>query len=245
MSKFFTWLRYITAGVLMIIISVVFFALMIPLLPWRNIRVLCCNAYGKTAGRIMFTAIGARPVIHNRQNLRAQFPAIFVSNHTSQLDIWVGMWLCPFGVAGLSKKEIVQVPGLGWLYLLSGHPLIDRSNRERAIATMNDVATFLINHRFGLWIWPEGTRSRTGELQPFKKGFAHAALATRLPIVPIVVWNAARIMPIHEFRFHPGKLPIDVLPPIDTSQWAIETLDEHVQAVREVFLQRLEAGAPA
>ncbi len=245
MSKFMTWLRYISAGLVMIAISVAFFALMIPLLPWRNLRVRSCNAYGKTAGRLMFTAIGARPTIHNKGNLKARFPAIYVSNHTSQLDIWFGMWFCPFGVAGLSKKEIVKVPGLGWLYTLSGHPLIDRSNRERAIATMNETAAFLNKHRFGLWIWPEGTRSRTGELQSFKKGFAHAALATRLPIVPIVVWNAAKILPIGEFRFHPGKLLVDVLPPIDTSHWSIETLDQHVQAVRDVFVQRLAAGAPA
>lgn len=245
MSKTMSWFRYLSVGVVMILVSVLFLVWMLPLLPWRHLRVRSCNAYGKIAGRLMFTAIGAKPVIHNRHNLHAQKPAIYVSNHTSQLDMWFGMWMCPFGVAGIAKKEIVQAPGLGWLYLLSGHPLIDRSNRERAIATMKDVAEFLKKHRFGLWVWPEGTRSRSGELQPFKKGFAHAALATKMPIVPVVVFNAAAILPIDEMRFFPGKLLVEVLPPIDTSKWTVETLDQHVQAVRDVFVQRLAAGAPA
>ena len=179
MSSFESWVRISIAGLCMFIASILFFALMIPLLPWRLARIYCCNVYGSIAGRTMVWASGAKPIFHHRDKVYTQKPAIYISNHSSTLDMWVGMWVCPMGGCGLAKREIRVVPGVGQLYLLSGHPMIDRSNRERAIATMEDVARFIKKHRLSLWLWPEGTRSRDGTLQPFKKGFVHAALATR------------------------------------------------------------------
>ena len=72
MSKTMSWFRYLSVGVVMILVSVLFLVWMLPLLPWRHLRVRSCNAYGKIAGRLMFTAIGAKPVIHNLHNLHAQ-----------------------------------------------------------------------------------------------------------------------------------------------------------------------------
>ena len=228
----------------MVIASVLFFLLMIPLLPWRVARIYCCNVYGTVAGRTMVWASGAKPIFHNRDKVVSQKPAIFISNHTSTLDMWVGMWVCPMGGCGLAKKEIRYVPGVGQLYLLSGHPMIDRSNRERAISTMADVARFIKNNGLSLWIWPEGTRSRDGRLQPFKKGFVHAALATGLPIVPIVVHNAAKIFPRGKLKFNPGPLDIEVLDSISTDDWALETIDDHVELVRDIVASTLSKGPP-
>jgi len=229
----------------MVIASILFFVLMIPLLPWRVVRIYCCNVYGTIAGRTMVWASGAKPVFHDREKVNAQRPAIYISNHSSTLDMWVGMWVCPMGGCGLAKKEIRLVPGVGQLYLLSGHPMIDRSNRERAISTMQDVARFINKHRLSLWLWPEGTRSRDGHLQPFKKGFVHAALATRLPIVPIVVHNAAKIFPRGKLKFSPGPLDIEVLDSIATEDWTAETIEEHVDQVRRIVADKLAAGPPS
>jgi lysophosphatidate acyltransferase len=145
---------------------------------------------------------------------------------------------------GLAKKEIRYVPGVGQLYLLSGHPLIDRSNRERAIATMNEVAAFMVKNQLSLWVWPEGTRSRDGLLQPFKKGFVHAALSTQLPIVPVVVHNAAKVWPRGPIKFQPGPVDIEVLDAVSTAGWSVDNVDQHVSEIREIFLDRLAAGPP-
>ena len=141
-------------------------------------------------------------------------------------------------------KEIRYVPGVGQLYLLSGHPMIDRSNRERAISTMEDVARFMTKHGLSLWLWPEGTRSKDGNLQAFKKGFVHAALATKLPIVPVVVHGAAKIFPRGKLKFNPGPLHIEVLDAIPTDDWDIERIDQHVDVVRDVFVTKLTQGPP-
>ncbi len=239
-----TYARFALGGVFMFAVSIVFFLMMFFLLPWRVLRVKVCNAYGKLVGHAIVALTGAPLIFHYRERINGSHPAIYVSNHTSTLDIWLGMWLCPFGGAGLAKKEIVKVPGLGQLYVLSGHPMIDRSNRERAIATMNEVAAFMNKHGLSLWIWPEGTRSKTGELGPFKKGFVHAAIATGLPVVPIVVYDAARVWPRKGLQLTTHPLHIETLPPIDTSDWRPETVDAHVDALRELFLQTLETGPP-
>ena len=240
-----SWLRISAAGVVMFVTSIVFFAAMIPLLPWRVARIYCCNVYGTIAGRTMVWATGATPIFHGRDKTRSLRPAIFVSNHSSTLDMWVGMWVCPMGGCGLEKREIRFVPGVGQLYLLSGHPMIDRSNRERAISTMDGVARFMVKNRLSLWLWPEGTRSKDGELQPFKKGFVHAALSTRLPIVPVVVHGAAKIFPRGRVQFNPGPLHIEVLDAIATTDWSADTIDDHVEAVRQVFVDKLSVGPPA
>ena len=123
--------------------------------------------------------------------------------------------------------------------------MIDRSNRERAVATMNDVASFIVSNGLSLWLWPEGTRSRDGRLQPFKKGFVHAALATKLPIVPVVVHNAAQVWPRGPLRFNPGPVNIEVLDAVDTSGWSLEGLDDHVEQIRTIFVDQLARGPVA
>jgi len=243
-SKFESLLRVFIAGLLMLCLSVIFFALMIPLLPWRLLRISCCNVYGKVVGKSMAWASGADITFHDRAKVDVQRPAIFVSNHASTLDMWLGMWVCPMGGCGLAKKEIRYVPGIGQLYLLSGHPMIDRSNRERAISTMNNVASFVVKNSLSLWVWPEGTRSRDGSLQPFKKGFAHAALSTRLPIVPVVVHNAAKVWPRGPLKFQPGPVDIEVLDAVATGDWAVDTIDQHVDEIRGIFVDRLAKGPP-
>jgi len=244
MSSFSSWIRVSISGLTMVLVSTVFFALMLPLLPWRVARIRCCNVYGTIAGKAMVWASGATVVFHHRDRVNSQSPAILLSNHSSTLDMWVGMWVCPMGGCGLAKREIRFVPGVGQLYLLSGHPMIDRSNRERAIATMNDVANFITANGLSLWLWPEGTRSRDGQLQPFKKGFVHAALATKLPIIPVVVHNAAKVWPRGKLRFNPGVVDVEVLPSISTEGWTADNIDAQVEEVRSIFAEQLAAGPP-
>ena len=122
--------------------------------------------------------------------------------------MFLGMWLCPYGGVGIAKQEITRIPVFGLAYKLSGHLLLDRGNKERAIASMDLLVKVVKKHDLSIWLWPEGTRSRQGELLPFKKGFVHLAIATGLPIVPIVTHNAPRVWPVGTFRFSPGEVQV-------------------------------------
>ena len=140
----------------------------------------------------------------------------------------------------MAKKQVVWYPFFGVLYLLSGHLRLDRANHARAVEAMAGTAALMKRYNLGVWLWPEGTRARDGRLKAFKKGFAHMALATRLPIVPVVVANAHRAWRHGSWVIHPTALDIKVLDPIPTTDWTLERLDEHVAEVRA----RVEAALP-
>lgn len=226
----------LTLGFLfLMVLSVAVIPLLVVLLPWRVARIYTCNVWGKIVGRGICFFSGATPVIRNRAGLNSTMPAIYVSNHASTLDAFVGIWLCPMGGCGVLKKEIVKVPGYGWIAWLSGHLLIDRANTGKAVETLKAQADFMRKHTLGAWIMPEGTRSRSGHLLPFKKGFVHLAIATGFPVVPVVVHDAHKNWEAKTFRFVPMTLDIEVLPPIDTKGWTEETAAAHAAQVHDVF----------
>jgi 1-acyl-sn-glycerol-3-phosphate acyltransferase len=179
-------------------------------------------------------------VVKNRERINASMPAIYVANHTSTLDAFIAIWLCPYGACGVFKKEAAWIPFFGQLLLLSGHLLLDRQNSGSAVETLKDIAVLMKARRLGVWIKPEGTRSKDGRLRPLKKGFVHLAIATGLPVVPVVIHGAHRNWPLGPLNFQPMTLEIDVLPPIDTSTWKEATAGDHAVQVFEVLRAALK-----
>ena len=230
---------YTVAIGVLIVASLIYVPLCVVLLPSRSLRIRLGNVYGKLVGPLIFGLAGIRPVIHNPARITANFPAIYVCNHTSTADMWLGMWLCPYGGCGGAKQEIRYLPFFGQAYWLSGHLLLDRGNRENALASMAKVRRVMHKHNLGVWMWPEGTRSQDGRLRPFKKGFVHLAIAAGLPVVPVVFHNADVHWPSKQFRTVPGALHIEVLEPIDTKDWKPGNAGEHVRVTWQAFQDAL------
>ena len=239
-------LRMILAFSLIGLISLVAIILCIFLIPWRTRRIRLGNYYGKFVGLTIFGLAGIRPHIIDKTGLPGGpmdgkkrvdtiGPALVICNHCSTVDMWIGMWLNPIGGCGIAKKEILKIPFFGVIYWLTGHLLIDRTNLQKSIKSMGEVGQFVRENKLGLWIWPEGSRSKNGQLKTFKKGFVHMALATRLPILPIVTHNADLLWPRDSLKIRPGQLEIEVLPLIDTSEWSLDTVNEHVNEMRVIF----------
>ena len=238
-SRISLGLRIGLAFALMLPFSILYWTVTLLLLPWRALRIRTGNLYGKVMGPTIFRLAGINPVVEHRERLEQYRPAMYISNHTSTIDMWVGMWICPYGGCGIAKKEIVRVPVFGLAYLLSGHLLIDRGNRDSAIASMSKAAAVIAKHKLSMWVWPEGTRSRDGRLRVPKKGFVHMAIATRLPIVPLVFHDAHKLWPGGAFQVTPGDLRVEVLEEIRTDDWSEETVDEHVREVWSAFQEAL------
>lgn len=220
------------------LVAFVFAPVLLVLWPWRRLRIRVFNVFGGLTGRVMIAFAGASLTPGIRDRLKAPYPAIYVSNHTSYLDIFLATWAAPVGTVGTAKRETIWVPFFGQIYALSGNVLINREDRREAVAALRDL-TSLTAHGFSVMIWPEGTRSPDGHLQPFKRGFAHLALATRLPIVPIVVSGAHHCWPKGSARTRPASVRIQVLDPIPTTDWNARTLEQHVDTVRARFLAAL------
>ncbi len=239
LGRFGVLLRFALIALIMVPVTAVYMLVCILLLPSRVLRIQTGNLYGKLIGRSVQRIMGVVPEIHGHERVDSRMPALYVMNHTSTIDMWIGMWLCPYRGCGTAKKEIVRVPVFGLAYWASGHLLVDRGNKDRAIASMKKVADLVQAKGLSIWMWPEGTRSRDGVLRPFKKGFVHLALATGLPVVPVVAHNADQYWK-GTWAVTPGRLQMEVLDPIPTTGWSAATIDEHLAEVRGAFARALE-----
>jgi lysophosphatidate acyltransferase len=232
--------RFAVGFVFVAVMSLLTLVALLPLLPFRVARIKLCNVYGKIIGRTITAIAGVKVAFSHRERLDGSMPAIYVMNHTSALDAFLGIWMCPIGGCGVFKKQIVQVPFFGQIAWLSGHLLLDRGNHQRAVESLRTTAALMKKHRLGVWIMPEGTRSKDGRLQPFKKGFVHLAIATGFPVVPVIVHGAHHNWKNGSFtKYVPMDMDIEILAPIDTSGWAEATASDHAQAVHELFTARL------
>ena len=232
-------LRFIIGFVWLSSWSLISICLMILCLPFRNIRIRLGNFTGKIIGPFITRIIGTKIKYSNYNKISETKPAIYVMNHASALDIFVAMALCPYGGCGVGKKELIKIPFFGIMYWLSGHLMIDRSSREKAISSMDSLSSFVKKNNLSIWIWPEGTRSLDGKLLPFKKGFVHLALATGLPIVPVILHDAHKRWPAKTMDFYPGEVQVDILDPIKTENWSKENIDTHIEEIKSLMTDAL------
>lgn len=193
------------------------------------------SLFGDLAARIA----GVKLDVSGEQNLWAQRPAVVIFNHQSKVDVMILAKLMRRDMAGIGKQEIKKSPVIGRILEYAGTVFIDRKNSSSAIEAMAPLVDVIKNEGKSVAIAPEGTRSLSPKLLPFKKGAFHLALQAGVPILPIVIHNAGDIAPKNEFIMRPGTVKIDVLPPVDTSNWNVKTIDTHVAEVRQLFLDTL------
>jgi putative phosphoserine phosphatase/1-acylglycerol-3-phosphate O-acyltransferase len=123
---------------------------------------------------------------------------------------------------------------------------VDRADHKKAVEALAPAVEALRSGT-SLAIAPEGTRSETERLLPFKKGPFHIAMQAGVPMVPVVIHNAIESQPKGTKLFRPATVRVEVLPPIYTGDWRVETIDRHVADVRGRFLRALgqdEEAAP-
>jgi putative phosphoserine phosphatase/1-acylglycerol-3-phosphate O-acyltransferase len=154
---------------------------------------------------------------------------------------------------GVAKKELESNPLAGPLGKLLDAAFIDRADSSAAVAALAGVEE-AARKGLSILIAPEGTRmdaQAVGPLEvgPFKKGAFRIAMATGLPIVPIVIRNSDSVAGRNTFRLSPGTVDIAVLPPIDVGDWTQEELPKRIEQVRTRYTETLadwpSAGPPS
>ncbi len=196
-------------------------------------------------GRVSLRLLSVGIDVQGWEFIRTREPRILIFNHSTTLDLFLIAAIMPPAPLPLAKAELAGYPVLGWLWRALGVIFIDRSDTARAKADLDRAGARILAERRTVVVAPEGTRSPTGELLPFKKGAFHLALATRAPIVPVVVNAAHRLMPKGALHARPGVVRMRFLAPISTAAWRLESLDGHVAEVRDRFLREMDAGMPS
>ncbi len=201
-------------------------------------RRMGANIAASAGSDLGLAAAGVRLNIVGEENAWVERPAVFLFNHQSQLDVFVLGAVLRRDFTGVAKKELEYSPFFGPIGYLADVAYIDRGNNQKAQHQLEPVVDMLRSGR-SIAIAPEGTRSPTSRLLPFKKGPFHMAMQAHVPIVPIVMRNCGEIMAAHSMVIHPGTVDVAVLPPVSTKGWTKENLDEHVKEVRDMYLQTL------
>ncbi len=141
-------------------------------------------------------------------------PYLVVSNHESFVDILLISHL-PWEMKWLSKAELFRIPVLGWLMRLAGDIPVDRGNARSAAEAMVRCKQIL-REKVSVIIFPEGTRSTTADMLPFKDGAFRLAIDAGVPILPLAVSGAATALRKHDWRFGRSVAEVRVLEPVET-----------------------------
>jgi len=138
---------------------------------------------------------------------------VVAANHASYADIAVLLARLPLPARFLAKRSIFRVPILGWSIAAAGFVPVDRGDRSRGIATV-DAAMRRLRRGRSVVVFPEETRTRTGELLPFKAGAALLARRSGLAILPVGIAGTRTVLPAGSSVISPGRVAVSVGDPI-------------------------------
>ncbi len=201
---------------LVVIVLTAYYALIallsFPAPSWRRCR---CGHWARGWAATILRAAGVTLTSTGLDRVAGHRSQIVVSNHQSWFDVLALFAVFPSSLRFVAKAELRSVPVFGSVVQWCGHIMIDRRNRRRAIESLRRAARQLAERTLHVVLFPEGTRSPTGELQPFKKGAFVLAIRTQTPVLPVAVAGSRAIMAKHSYAIRSGAIEVRVGEPIE------------------------------
>jgi 1-acyl-sn-glycerol-3-phosphate acyltransferase len=190
--------------------------------------------------RVILKGLGVTLSVEGREHLDPAQPYVYACNHLSHVDPPSCYLALPGHLRLAAKKSLFQIPVFGWALHRSGQIPIDRSDAQSAQTKLN-ANVEAIKTRISVLLFPEGTRSDDGTLQPFKKGAAVLAIQAQVPIVPMAIAGSREILPKGFNAIHGGTVRIRIGTPIPTRGMSLEERGALTERVR-AEVARLQVG---
>jgi|HubBroStandDraft_2_1064218.scaffolds.fasta_scaffold377082_2 1-acyl-sn-glycerol-3-phosphate acyltransferase len=173
-----------------------------------------------SALRVVLKVAGIRVRTEGLENIPAG-TCVFASNHCSNLDPVAMVPQIPRRISILAKTDVFKIPILSKAFRQGGVIPVDRKNREAAADSV-DQAVESLKTGLSFVIFAEGTRSRDGRLQPFKRGAFVMAIRAGVPVVPVALAGTQKLMRKGDWKLYPGEVVVKFAPAIDATRFAPE-----------------------
>lgn len=207
-----------------------------------------CERAPRVWSRGILKLAGVEVEVEGAEDFIPDRPQIVVANHSSWFDVFAVAGHFPGSYHFVAKQELARIPIFGAAWIACGHIAIDRSDLSSAVASLEKAAEKIASEDATIVMFPEGTRSPTGELQPFKKGAFMLALKADVPVVPVGILGSREVMPKHQWLVRPGKIRIRIGDPISLDEFTVKKRDELVRTAHEAvadLLNDVELMGPA
>lgn len=227
--------QYLIAFPLIIVVTLFTAIFTILCFPWKNGKAPRAVQVFWSRSVLWFLLIPIK--VTGQENVDPKQSYVFVANHQSFLDVFAVYGWLPNNFKWLMKKEIRKVPFVGTACAVAGHIFVDRSNPRAALQSMDHIKKELVDG-ISTVIFPEGTRTKTGEMGRFKAGAFKIAMDMGLPVVPITLKGFYEAMPRGKAFANPrARVSLHIGKPIDISQF--NDINEAMAAVREKVAEGL------
>ncbi len=188
-------------------------------------------AFGRCGGRLALWLTGMRLEVHGKEKLGDLRNTVVMANHESLVDAVIMALVLPVDFKAVVKKELFRFPFFGACLRYAGFIEVDRKDRRQATQAMTRASAALRSGQCFI-IFPEGTRTRTGELGPFKKGGFVVASEARSRILPIALVGVRKLMPSDSFSVTPGTVRAVVLEDVSAADSSYDDREALAQVVR-------------
>lgn len=220
-------------------LSTLSLGLLVILLAWVTGRKDWGHLVGRFWGGINLRAAGVHINVTGIENINPSQAYIYASNHQSLFDILAILGKLPVQFRWLAKQELFEIPILGRAMATIGYIPIDRRDRKKAFKSLARAAGQVQNGT-SIVIFPEGTRSSDGRLQPFKKGGFILAIHSQQPVVPVSISGSYQILSKNGgWKIHPGEIHMTVGSPVPTAGLAMSDRDALIGRVHDAIRQHL------
>ena len=202
-----------------------------------------CDSGPRRWSKLLLSLAGVRVVLENEGAIDPDQPQILVANHVSWFDVLALAAHLPGRYLFVAKRELERVPLFAHAVRGCGHIFIDRTDRNRAVESLSRARERLEEERPTIIMFPEGTRSRTGALQPFKKGAFVLSIQTGVEVIPAAISGSRDVMKKGSFLIHPGTIRVRFGEPIDVAGLEFEDRNELTARAREAVAALQATGA--